>query len=116
MSSTRCRLDGRRREAYPPMLASLCMFSAIMITTPYGWSLVYDLEVAFGVTSRDPGLTAVDKKVSETIMAMWTQFARTGDPNVEGLIKWPAYEAATDQYLYITEPLEVKSGFSKVGQ
>jgi len=85
-------------------------------SSPYGWSLVYNLETASGVTSQDPGLTPVDKKVSENMMAMWAQFARTGDPSVNGLVKWPAYEAATDLYLYITEPLEVKSGFSKVGQ
>ncbi len=86
-------------------------------STPYAWSLAYDLETAMsGVTSRDPGLKTVDKKVSEIMMAMWTQFARTGDPSVKGLIKWPAYDAATDRCLYITEPLEVKSGFSKVGQ
>ena len=49
------------------------------------------------------------------MMRMWTQFAKTGDPNVEGLISWPSYEAATDEYLYIVEPLQVKSGFSEVG-
>ena len=85
-------------------------------STPYGWSLIYDLEVGFGVTSRDPGLTDIDKKVSEMMMDMWAQFARTGDPNVNDLMKWPAYETAADQYLYITEPLAVKSGFSKIGQ
>jgi para-nitrobenzyl esterase len=47
---------------------------------------------------------------------MWAQFARTGNPSVEGLIEWPAWGSATDQYLYITDPLEVKSGFSKVAQ
>jgi para-nitrobenzyl esterase len=62
------------------------------------------------------GVTDVDRKVSEEMMSMWTQFARTGDPSVEGLITWPAYEASTDKYLYIVDPLQVKSGFSKVGQ
>jgi para-nitrobenzyl esterase len=62
------------------------------------------------------GVTDVDRKVSEEMMGMWTQFARMGDPSVEGLITWPAYEASTDKYLYIVDPLQVKSGFSKVGQ
>jgi para-nitrobenzyl esterase len=85
-------------------------------STPYGWSLSYDLQTAMsGVKSRTPGLTAVDKKVSEAMMAMWAQFARTGDPSVKGLSKWPAYDTASDRYLYITEPLEVKSGFSRIG-
>jgi para-nitrobenzyl esterase len=66
--------------------------------------------------SPDVGVTDVDRKVSEAMMTMWAQFAKTGNPSVKGLIKWPAYKAATDQYLYITEHLEVKSGFSTVGQ
>lgn len=69
-----------------------------------------------GAKTPDPGLTDEDRRVSEDMMAMWTQFARTGDPNVEGLADWPAYEADTDQYLYIAEPLKTKSGFSKVAQ
>jgi para-nitrobenzyl esterase len=86
-------------------------------STPYGWSLSYNMETAMSsVTSRDPGLTVVDKKVSEMMMSMWAQFARTGDPSVKGLTKWPAYDTATDRYLNITESLEVKSGFSTVGQ
>ncbi|MBN1570878.1 MAG: carboxylesterase family protein [Acidobacteria bacterium] len=69
-----------------------------------------------GAKSLDPGFTDADKKVSENMMAMWAKFARTGNPNVKGLITWPAYDSATDQYLYISEPLQVKSGFSKVAQ
>jgi para-nitrobenzyl esterase len=67
-----------------------------------------------GGKSIDPEPTETDEKVSRAMMKMWVQFARTGDPSVSGLVKWPAYEAATDQYLYIAEPLEVKSGFSKL--
>ncbi len=66
------------------------------------------------VRSKDPGLTEEDRKLSETMMAMWTQFAKTGDPNIPGLVTWPAYQASTDQYLYIVDPLEVKSGFSSL--
>ena len=65
--------------------------------------------------SLDLGITDADRRVSEAMMAMWTQFAKTGNPSVEGLVTWPAYEAATDQYLYIADPLEVKSGFSQIG-
>jgi para-nitrobenzyl esterase len=69
-----------------------------------------------GAKTPDPGLTDTDQIVSDNMMAMWTQFARTGNPNVEDLATWPAYDAATDQYLYIAEPLQVKSEFSKVAQ
>jgi para-nitrobenzyl esterase len=69
-----------------------------------------------GAKSMDPGFTDVDKKVSEAMMTMFAQFARTGNPSVKGLVDWPAYNSATDQYLYISDPLQAKSGFSKVAQ
>jgi para-nitrobenzyl esterase len=79
---------------------------------PMMWSNMYFM---FGARHPNSGATAADLKVSQAMMSMWTQFAKTGDPNVEGLITWPAYEATTDEYLYIAEPLQVKSGFSEVG-
>jgi para-nitrobenzyl esterase len=60
--------------------------------------------------------TDADIRVGENMQAMWVQFARTGNPNVKSLANWPAYDSATDQYLYITDPLQVKSGFSKIAQ
>jgi para-nitrobenzyl esterase len=69
-----------------------------------------------GAKSQDPGFTDADRKVSENMMAIWTQFARTGNPNVKGLVSWPAYDSARDRYLYIADPLQVKSGFSKISQ
>jgi para-nitrobenzyl esterase len=69
-----------------------------------------------GAKSPDPGLTEVDKKVSELMMTIWTNFAKTGNPSIEGVVNWPAWDEDKDQYLYITEKLEIRSGFSKVGQ
>ncbi len=60
----------------------------------------------------DPELNEADKKVSEAMMAMWAQFAKTGSPSVNGLIYWPPWEKSTDKYLYIDDPLQVKLGFS----
>ncbi len=70
-----------------------------------------------GAKSAGPASpTDADLKISENMMAIWAQFARTGNPNVKGLVPWPPYESATDRYLYISDPLQVKSGFSKVAQ
>jgi len=81
------------------------------------WPGIFNLLAkSSGAKTPDPGLTDADRKISENMMALWSHFARTGDPNVEGLMDWPAYESATDQYLYIAEPLQVKSGFSKIAQ
>jgi para-nitrobenzyl esterase len=78
------------------------------------WLMLYFLASQSGAKSPDPGLINIDRKVSEAMMAMWTQFAKTGNPSVKGLIDWPVWKPDTDLYLYIAEPLKVKSGFSKI--
>ena len=80
------------------------------------WNTLFPLYASAGAKSPAPLITDADRMVSEAMMTMWTQFAKKGDPSVEGLVTWPAYEEATDQYLYIAEPLQVKSGFSQVVQ
>jgi carboxylesterase type B len=84
------------------------------VDEPREWELLYFLASQSGAKSKDPGVTDVDRKVAEEMMSMWTQFARTSDPSIKGLITWPHYEIFGDQYLYIADPLEVKSGFSKI--
>jgi para-nitrobenzyl esterase len=69
-----------------------------------------------GAKSAEPGLKDADRKVSEAMMKMWTNYAKTGNPSLEGLVTWPAYEKDTDQYLYITDPLQVKSGCSSISK
>jgi hypothetical protein len=35
---------------------------------------------------------------------------------VKGLADWPAYDKASDKYLYVNKTPEVKTGYSKVAQ
>ena len=62
----------------------------------------------------EPRLTDADDRVGEAMMRIWTQFARTGNPSIDGFMEWPAWKQSTDNYLYINDPLQVKTGFSKV--
>jgi para-nitrobenzyl esterase len=78
------------------------------------WALCAMMAQFAGAKQSVPGLTEADRQLSENIMQMWTQFARTGDPNVPGLVDWPAYNAASDKYLALDVPLQVKSGFSLI--
>jgi para-nitrobenzyl esterase len=80
------------------------------------WGIPFGLAKPSGARSPDPGLTNRDREVSQVMMSIWTQFAKTGNPSLKGIIDWPAWEQDTDQYLYITESLQVKSGFSRVAQ
>jgi para-nitrobenzyl esterase len=59
-----------------------------------------DLAYAFGNT----GLVGInwtewDHEISRAMSQYWVNFARTGDPNGDGLATWPRYEAAADEWL-----------------
>jgi len=80
------------------------------------WDSIAMFMQTSGAKTKEVRLGASEKFISEAMMQMWAQFAKTGKPSVKGLIDWPAYHKADDKYLYINEPLEVKAGFSKVAQ
>ncbi len=49
-----------------------------------------------------------DPELAEAMIRYWVQFAKTGDPNVDGLPKWPDYKNDTARYLEFGG--EIKAG------
>ena len=47
-----------------------------------------------------------DYELSETLIDFWTNFAKTGDPNGEGLPVWPAYDPETPEVMSFADPVQ----------
>ncbi|XP_051829728.1 liver carboxylesterase 1-like [Antechinus flavipes] len=54
----------------------------------------------FGIPFLKESFLEEEKQLSRKMMKYWTNFARNGNPNGEGLIKWPVYDQ-NEEYLQI---------------
>jgi para-nitrobenzyl esterase len=71
---------------------------------PYGAAHASELLYLFKLTW--PGqLDAKQRKLSNSMIRYWTQFAKSGDPNRSGTPFWPHYEAAKDGFQSLVTPL-----------
>jgi para-nitrobenzyl esterase len=87
-----------------------------VLDDPAAWNSHLTIYAASGAKSCRPLITDTDRNVSEMMMKIWTQFARTGNPNITGLVTWPAWRKESDKYLYINNRIQVKSGYSRIAQ
>lgn len=77
----------------------------------YGSCHAAEIPYVFGNLGRQP--TEVDRSLSRAMAAYWVQFARTGDPNAEGLPTWPTYHETTARHLVFGEKIKQGSGLYK---
>lgn len=67
------------------------------------------LAASGGCSQEVPEHDEQDMKVADQLTTVWAQFAKTGNPSVEGLIDWPAYKESNNVYADLGSPLEVKT-------
>lgn len=54
-----------------------------------------------------------DAALSATFMDYWVQFAKSGNPNVEGQPNWPAFSTTKDQHLVMDKAIKVGTGLRR---
>ncbi|MEL7112756.1 MAG: carboxylesterase family protein, partial [Pseudomonadota bacterium] len=64
----------------------------------------------FGSHSPLAGLTEEDEILTAAMGEYWTNFAKTGDPNGDGLPEWPLYNSEQDLWMTFNPSIEVKQG------
>lgn len=50
--------------------------------------------------------TPADRDLADIIATYWTNFAKSGNPNGDGVPSWPSFTADTESVLYLTAPVE----------
>jgi para-nitrobenzyl esterase len=76
---------------------------------PHGGEMVF----VFGFGDLAALAPPQDTAMSDTMQRYWTNFARTGDPNGDGLPAWPRFEGAHPQTLVIEDTSHPVPDFHK---
>src|SRR5207237_1908619 len=83
----------------------------------FGLGAHHAAELRYVFETRDAagalGTEKKDRALSKTMAAIWVRFAKTGDPNGEGLPRWPAYTAEKDEHLELGDEVRVGSGLRR---
>lgn len=72
----------------------------------YGYGSPHGQDVAYvfqHLGASDPNITETDMKISEAMADYWTNFAKTGDPNGNGLPVWPAFSDANPIVMHFSQ-------------
>jgi len=77
------------------------------------WGAHHAAELRYVFNTLDSSVSEADHELGDAMIRYWVQFATIGDPNVDGLPDWPAYESSTDRYLELGDKIKVGSALRK---
>ncbi len=80
----------------------------------YGAYHAAELWYVFGIADwplRE--FTASELRLSDDAIGYWTRFARSGDPNGDGAVPWPAYDPVGDAHLVLDETIAAGSALAR---
>jgi para-nitrobenzyl esterase len=69
-----------------------------------------EIEYVFGSLDSRRGVPwePIDRTLSDAMTSYWAAFARTGEPAVKGLPKWPRYASGNRQTLHLDETIKAQ--------
>jgi para-nitrobenzyl esterase len=86
-------------------------FAHVPSWMPSSMGATHGSEIPFVFDSMDPSKgTPEEKALAKTISGYWVHFAKTGNPNGEGLPDWEPYDTATDSYQRLDVPVSGAAG------
>ena len=86
-----------------PETVESCMAGVVW----YAAELPFVFNTPVGIAgNQSPPWNEAEKRVAEAMIGYWVQFAKTGDPNREGLPAWPKFDAGSESYLELGERIE----------
>ena len=65
-----------------------------------------ELAYVFGNMTSAAGYDETDRALSGKMMGYWVNFAKTGDPNGQGLAQWPRYHKDSDRHMAFGDALQ----------
>ena len=70
-------------------------------------------EIPFVFDTHYLPLNSTGKRLTDTMVAYWTNFAKYGDPNSDAIPEWPAYDTKTKRWMILDNEISVEANVRK---